>query len=254
MLAVIALATLFHKLQQRRSALAAAQLADTPASAALDVIEGELLAAEAENDHAGDSGSDTPALPLNRRHTFGLVGFHERGFIIARPTSPYAPWLHERITTLHQRLGGMSNMTDGLRQAFDLLATMPPGIRRTVWLLCGGTPNRELRSLFAVVGLCRQARIGIHTVGLGRDYDAALLGEIAGFSHRGSHHSAADERSLAPILTTPASADGEPHGEATIAVVDCSYAMSGRIRRHSKIGVVEDALLDLIHQQKRRCG
>ncbi|MDG4584347.1 MAG: hypothetical protein P9E67_09740 [Candidatus Competibacter sp.] len=56
-----------------------------------------------------------PAPTQPKPDRIGLVGFHEHGFVIARPAEPFAPWLVERSQTLRQRLGGRTNIADGLR-------------------------------------------------------------------------------------------------------------------------------------------
>lgn len=242
MLITITLLRFIHKLFKRRASTPA------PVPLAVDVVEGELLTDE--NDDTLPARQLSTPSSAQPRHSIGLVGFHEHGFIIARPTTPYAPWLRDRVTVLHRRLGAMRNITDGLRQAFQMLVELSPEVQRTVWLLSGGHANRELRSLFSVVNLCREARITIHTVGLGTDCDSALLNEIAVSSEQGRYHRIDHAHGLSALLTSP-DQNIAVDAEATVIVVDCSHVMSQRMNQRSKMSAVEEALLDLIYYQKQ---
>ena len=74
----------------------------------------------------------------------GLVGFHDRGFVIARPAEAHAPRLQQCALGLHEQVSGSStNLTDGLRTALALVSHAPAGALRRIWLLTAGYPNRE---------------------------------------------------------------------------------------------------------------
>src|SRR5690349_2496044 len=86
----------------------------------------------------------------------GLVGFHDRAFVIARPTEAHASWLQQRSQEIHTKIGGQwTNITDGLRQGIELFADTPRGVFRRMWLLTDGYANVGAQSLMPVV---RQAR------------------------------------------------------------------------------------------------
>ena len=181
----------------------------------------------------------------------GLVGYHDHGFVIARPAPPSAPWLRERVLKLHERLGGMANITDGLRRGFDLINMNPKGVKRTLWLLSNKAPNRELRALFPVVHACRDAEIAINTVGIGWNYDKAMLAEISDTSYRGRHHRLYSAHDLGDILTKTQRRDAKAaKDETTVIVIDCSHSMADRMGTTPKIDAVQEAVLSFIsHQQ-----
>jgi Mg-chelatase subunit ChlD len=183
----------------------------------------------------------------------GIVGFHDRGFIIARPATSFAPWLVERSQSLHTRLGGLTNMTDGLRQALALTALAPPGVFRKIWLLSDGEPNVETESLFAIVHACRETSVKINTIGFGDGYNRQLLEQIAAGSHYGRFISVHNLRELSQVLAgaTPPAAPHRHRSEATILAIDCSSSMQEAMEDRSKIQVVEEAILHLLHFKQR---
>lgn len=183
----------------------------------------------------------------------GIVGFHEHGFVIARPAEPYAPWLMERSQSLHERLGGRTNMADGLRQALQLLSTVPHGIHRRIWLLSDGEPNVDVASIGPLLDACYAAHININTIGFGNSFDERLLRHIASATHRGRFLSVQNLRQLTTAL---AEADNPipPQGrrsETTILTIDCSGSMSEPMEGRWKIFVVEEAILHLLHYKQR---
>ena len=183
----------------------------------------------------------------------GLVGFHEHGFIIARPAEPFAPWLLERSQTLRQRLGGRTNIADGLRQALHLLEATPPGIYRKIWLLSDGEPNVEVEALGPLVAACRQSRINLNTIGFGDAYDELLLRRLADATHRGKFVPVQGLRELTRALAetdTPARS-GPRRAETAVLVIDCSGSMTEAMEGRTKIAVVEEAILHLIHYKQR---
>lgn len=186
----------------------------------------------------------------------GLVGFHEHGFVIARPAEPFAPWLVERSQTLRQRLGGRTNIADGLRQALHLLESAPPGIYRKIWLLSDGEPNVEVEALGPLVAACHQSRINLNTIGFGDAYDELLLRRLADATHRGKFVPVQGLRELTRALAEtdlPARA-GPRRAETAVLVIDCSGSMAEPMEGRSKIAVVEEAILHLIHYKQRLFG
>lgn len=183
----------------------------------------------------------------------GLIGFHDHGFVIARPATPFAPWLVERSQSLHTRLGGMTNMTDGLRQALALAAIAPPGVFRKIWLLSDGEPNVETESLFATVYACREAGIKVNTIGFGDDYNRLLLEQIAASSHHGRFLPVHNLRELSQALagSGPQAPPRHHRSEATILAIDCSCSMREVMEGRSKMEVVEEAILHLLHFKRR---
>ena len=98
----------------------------------------------------------------------GLIGFHDQGFVMAKPTSAFSPWLQNRTANLHQKIAGSgTNITDGLRVALQLLAKAPRTMYRRIWLLSDGYPNRDEASIDRVVADARFAWTNINTIGFG---------------------------------------------------------------------------------------
>ncbi len=194
-----------------------------------------------------------PTTVLPKPDRIGLVGFHEHGFVIARPAEPFAPWLVERSQTLRQRLGGRTNIADGLRQALHLLETTPPGIYRKIWLLSDGEPNVEVESLGPLVAACHQSRVNLNTIGFGDAYDELLLRRLAGATHRGKFVPVQGLRELTRALaeTDLPARSGPRRSETAVLVIDCSGSMAEPMEGRSKIAVVEEAILHLIHYKQR---
>lgn len=186
----------------------------------------------------------------------GLIGFHDRGFVIARPADPYAPWLKQRSQDLHNRMGGCTNMTDGLRQAINLLSAVPKGGHRRIWLLSDGRPNKETAGLMNRVDEARRAYININTIGFGDDYDRDLLMQISRSTHNGKFVSVRSLQQLTQALVQTAPPRGNrqpsPHRtETTILCIDLSASMAGSMGAATKVQVVEEAILHLLHYKQR---
>lgn len=188
----------------------------------------------------------------------GLVGFHDSAFVVARPAEPFAAWLQERSQKLHEKVAGTStNLTDGIRTATRLLADAPRGTLRRMWLLTDGYPNRETGALDAVVAAARAAYVNINTIGFGDRYDEALLRRISAATHNGRFVSVQSLRELTKALTLGGDATWGPRrrhhrAETTILAIDCSPSMTEPMQGRTKIAVVEEAILHLLHY-KQRC-
>lgn len=194
-----------------------------------------------------------PVAATPKPDRIGLVGFHEHGFVIARPAEPFAPWLVERSQTLRQRLGGRTNIADGLRQALHLLEATPPGIYRKIWLLSDGEPNVEVESLGPLVAACHESRINLNTIGFGDAYDELLLRRLADATHRGKFVPVQGLRELTRTLaeTDLPARPGPRRAETAVLVIDCSGSMAEPMEGRRKIAVVEEAILHLIHYKQR---
>jgi Mg-chelatase subunit ChlD len=111
-----------------------------------------------------------PSASVKKNHTdlVGLVGFHDRGFIVAKPAEPHAHWLQERVTSLPKRVAGNStNMTDGLRKGLEILEKTPKNRYRRIWLLTDGKNNREQDKLMSMVAQAGLLHVNINTIGFG---------------------------------------------------------------------------------------
>lgn len=197
--------------------------------------------------------SPRPVAIAPKPDRIGLVGFHEHGFVIARPAEPFAPWLVERSQTLRQRLGGRTNIADGLRHALHLLEGTPPGVYRKIWLLSDGEPNVEVEALGPLVAACHESRINLNTIGFGDAYDELLLRRLAGATHRGKFVPVQGLRELTRALaeTELPARSGPRRAETAVLVLDCSGSMAEPMEGRTKIAVVEEAILHLIHYKQR---
>lgn len=184
----------------------------------------------------------------------GIVGYHERSFVIARPAVPFAPWLLERSQELHNKLGGTTNITAGLRQSLALLEQVPPRVFRKIYLLSDGEPNVEVSGISEAAGACREARVNIVCIGFGDSYNEAMLRQIAAYTHHGRFVSVQNLRELTRVLL-----DNAPQGqhvsvhrsETAILAIDCSASMREAMEGRTKIEVVEEAVRHLIHYKQR---
>jgi len=187
----------------------------------------------------------------------GIVGFHEKGFVVARPADPHASWLQERIQTLHTRLGGPTNLTDGLRTAVAMCEKTPPGILRRIWLLSDGYPNREAGGIGNVLAFTRRQRVNVNTVGFGDVYDERLLRQISQCTHNGKFVPVRTMQELTEALVRD---ENNGHGrhkrrhqaETTIVAIDLSASMTELMEGRTKIQVVQQVLLQLL-LYKQRC-
>jgi hypothetical protein len=101
----------------------------------------------------------------DRDDTLLPLGFHE------------GPTVHALLDTLSAR--GSTNLSGGLSAGFDTLGAATSGRVRTVLLLTDGRANRGLVDDAGLSALARRADTMVSTVGLGRDYDEALLASMA---------------------------------------------------------------------------
>lgn len=206
----------------------------------------------------------SPQSPAKRKQApkkFGpdrvaLVGFHEKGFVIARPAPPHADWLQARIGRLPYQLGTATNLTDGLRTAVKVCQKTPPGILRRIWLLSDGYPNRQQDRIDTVLAAAHQARVNVNTIGFGDEYDGRLLRRISQSTHNGKFVAVRTMRELTAALVKSGPNQGRRRGrrqaETTVIAVDLSYSMLERMEGKPKIQVVQDVLLQLLHY-KQQC-
>ncbi len=185
----------------------------------------------------------------------GLVGYHERGFVIAVPAEPHAAWLQQRTQSLHEKLGSVTNMTDGLRRGLEVLNKTPAGVLRRLWLLSDGHPNRETDALAGVVKQCRAAYVNVNTVGIGDEFNERLLRQIAAATHNGQFVAVNTLRELTAALVR-SDAARSPSGprrhraETTVLVIDLSASMGEPMEGRTKIAVVEESVVRLLHYKQ----
>lgn len=187
----------------------------------------------------------------------GIVGFHDRGFVVAKPAEPHAAWLQQRSQQLHAKIGGLTNMTDGLRKSLMLIRRTPPGILRRIWLLSDGAPNVDKGGLVAVVDEARRAHCNINTIGFGDHFNERLLRQIAGRTHNGKFLAVRTLRQLTDALIANGDTSSHPprrhhRSETTILTIDLSGSMTSSMGERTKVAVVEEAVLRLL-VYKQQC-
>ena len=199
-----------------------------------------------------DNSHARPARKVFGSDRIGIVVFATEGSVIARPAEPRSAWLLERSKKLHERVGGRTNMTDGLRKAVEMLKLTPPGILRRCWLLSDGEPNEEESTLMDVVAEASDAWININCIGFGDSYNEALLRQIAGATHNGRFVSVRSLRELTEALIcrvngTSVKTRFHHRAETTVLAIDLSGSMKGPMEGKTKVQVVEEAIVRLLH-------
>lgn len=189
----------------------------------------------------------------------GLVGTHDRGFVISRLADVFAPWHIARITTMDTRVGGTgTDLASGLSQAVRMLCAAPQGMLRRIWLLSDGMPVPDTRlereRIVATAREAAQARINVNTIGFGEpgNWDPRLLGNIAAATHRGRYVEVSTARKLAETLAHGHTTRTARHrAEATVFVIDCSLSMNEPMEGQRKIDIVKDTLLKLLYYKQQ---
>lgn len=185
----------------------------------------------------------------------GLIGFKEKAQIIALPAKPHAHWLQTRIGQMRKWADGCgTNLTDGLRLATEMHRKTPKGALKRVWLLTDGLANRERFGVLDAAVEAARHRINLNTIafGEGGDIDADLLQKISSATHNGKFFRIAALRELTAALMTNGRAEpGRHRSETTIFAIDLSASMNGGMEGRTKIEVVEEALLHLLHWKQQ---
>jgi Mg-chelatase subunit ChlD len=183
-----------------------------------------------------------------------LIGFHDQGFVLQCAARLQEARLQRSILALHERVAGTStNLSDGLRQGIAVLSRSHPGLLRRLWLLTDGYPNRETERIYELVDAACAAHININTIGFGDRYDEALLRRISQATHNGRFVSVQNLRALTDALGVGQRPPRRHRAEHTAYAIDLSGSMVlGQMQGRTKIAVVQDALVQLLHY-KRQC-
>jgi Mg-chelatase subunit ChlD len=216
--------------------------------------------ASKRNVSASSRKRPVPSAAVKNHHNdlVGLVGFHDQGFIVAKPAEPHAHWLQERVASLPKRVSGEStNMTDGLRKGLQLLEKTPRNRYRRIWLLTDGKNRREQDKLMSIVAHARRLHVNINTIGFGNPgsiyYDPDMLKKISGATHNGRFVPVSSLRQLSKALKGGARFGlGNRKAETTVLVIDCSGSMTQPMGNQQRIEVVVEAITHLLHY-KQKC-
>ncbi len=186
----------------------------------------------------------------------GMIGFNDRGFVLAQPADAFAPALLECSQKLHTYVGGMTNMAEGLREAIRLLEGVRPGVGRRIWLLSDGYPNVKVKQIDHEVERAAGAWIRICTIGFGDQYDEGLLRRISEAT-RGRFVAVHTLRELTEALVRATGSEvwrnrRRHRAETTILAIDLSASMNEAMEGKTKVAVVEEAVLQLLYY-KQKC-
>lgn len=207
--------------------------------------------------HAGGPG---PKLYGTDR--IGLVGFNTKGFVIARPARPHDAWLQPRIMDLPNKVGGGTNIADGLRKALEIFDNAPQEIQgrilKRIWLYSDGLPTTEQDAILPLAEKAARQFINVNTVGFGNTgaFNEQLLQAIASKTHNGRFIRVHDLQELcnALVASGPNSARIQHRRhrmEFTVVVCDCSGSMSEDMGGRRKIEVAAQSLLHLVMWKQR---
>ena len=178
----------------------------------------------------------------------GIVGFHSRAFVIAKPAEPFAAWLLERSQRLHEKVNGGTNIAAGIRLGTQLLRYAMPGALRRMWVLSDGEPTEGAADIPQAVRDAHANWININTIGFGDRFDEPLLRSISAATHNGKFVPVKSLRELTQALVgvpVPRHA-GRHRLEVTVLVIDVSPSMNEPMEGRRKIDVVEESVLHLL--------
>lgn len=211
-----------------------------------------LFYSKPNNSHHTGNGAATRTGGIRCPDMLALVAFSEQATVL----SSFVGAFDGKFVTAVQQLpdaasrGGTTNITAGLRAANDMIARMPRGLRRRVWLLSDGGANVEVDGLWQQVHRATTQYCNINTIGFGDpgEFDEQLLKRIAGATHNGRYFEATTVAALGQAFRRAA---GHAHpnnhrGETTVFVIDASGSMTSPMEGRTRIDVVRNAMNDLL--------
>lgn len=188
----------------------------------------------------------------------GIVGFNDRGFVIAHPEGPYSTKLRSRSGILHTMISGSySNIAAGLRESIRLVKVGSPGTHRRIWLFSDGYANKDQEKIKTIVQEARHNHININVIAFGDNYDDSLLRSICKDTHNGKFIKARTLKEITDALSKGSNTNGRHNqhhhrSETTIICIDLSGSMVNPMGKKRKIDVVEEAMLHLL-RYKQQC-
>lgn len=159
------------------------------------------------------------------------------------------------VKRLPGQVGGTTNMAAGISRSLDLLAAMPTGLRKRIWLLTDGHATCAESAVLAAAQRARRLRVNINCVGIGRaaDFDGPLLRKVCGLTHRGRFFHCGDLAQLDRAFRSsgPEGRSGTHVGEATAFAIDVSGSMATDFGRQTRIEAVRDAMWRLLRYKQQ---
>lgn len=188
-----------------------------------------------------------------RPDLIGLVCFSTSSTVLASPSVASSGPLSEAVRTLHQKVGGSTNIAAGLRDSGAILRGAPKGFRKRIWLLSDGEVTTEKSAVIPTAEALRSAFVNINCIGFGDRYDREVLERISATTHNGKFFQVSDIGSLTTaIMSGTRNRNIATKPEATVFCIDVSGSMSEPMGNTTKIATVEAALMGLL-EFKRWC-
>jgi Mg-chelatase subunit ChlD len=185
-----------------------------------------------------------------------LVAYHHQAMVLSTFVPAFDAHFAQAIDLLPKAVGGQgTNITAALRAANALLAPVPKGLRRRIWLLTDGQDNHEADLVLAEVARSATQRTNINTVGFGEGTEISpnRLRDISYGTKTGRYMPAESAQALNTLLRK--SVDGRPpeahQGEATVFCIDVSLSMNDKLGGRRKIDVVRDTMLSMIRYKQQ---
>lgn len=182
-----------------------------------------------------------------------LVGFHHGAVVLSKFVSTHDHAFEEAVARLPQVINNYTNLAAGLRESINLVSKAPRGMRRRIWALSDGQDNVETDKLFGEVRRAAENRININTIGfgLGNGVSPGRLKAVSAGTHNGRYITVESAKRLGKSLRSGLTGPAQVHqGEATVYCIDLSPSMNDKMGSKSKIEVVRDTMLDLIHYKR----
>jgi Mg-chelatase subunit ChlD len=197
----------------------------------------------------------TMPAPIHCADMLALVVFNDNAKSIGGFVSAHDTAFIKAVHALPSAVGGSTtNITAGLRVANDMLARMPHGLRRRIWLLTDGHAKCEVAGIWKEVHRAKAAYTNINALGIGDpdEFDRDLLMRIAGATHRGRYYEPQTIAALGCAFRDGAARKVSHKGEATVFVIDASGSMVlGKMGDKTRIEAVREAMVALVNYKRQ---
>lgn len=181
----------------------------------------------------------------------GMIGFHDKAFVMSLPAEPWGDKLIERVGNLPGRVEGAgTNIAAALRLALELTKKSPPGTRKRIWLFSDGDANQDTGNTEPAAQAIADANINLNVIAFGEAANSTLLKTLAAKTHHGRFIPVASLHEMAAALKNSAGAaktKQQHRQEVAILCVDCSPSMNTRdMGNQRRIEAVRDAIRSLL--------
>ncbi len=155
----------------------------------------------------------------------GIIGFSDSAMPVLPLVEVIAPLALSAPSKL--KVGGMTNLAAGLRQAQNWLSSLQHGILRKVVIIGDGEPNEEVDALVPLISQMRNDYISIDTIYCGPDggQGQQTLANISTATVGGKANTASNVEALKDLVSRGATRLHKRQA-ATVILVDCSSSMT----------------------------